>query len=526
VRRGGRAVLLACAALAAPATAAGAGWDAYPGVLDEYATVRAAGIERDGTARVLYASQDPTQEPGPLRFLGVMRPAGGPWTAPASWSPPLPDRATIYEGPNGHLAAVGRTPGGAPAVVLGRGAAWAPPVALAAARAVVNGRGAALLTLGGPTRFRAAVLDPASGLRPVGAGAPANQLSLRATEDPPDMALNDTGDAVVAWVRGEGRGLDRVLEANVYHAGDGWSGPANLSGRPSRISGFAVAIDPQGTAMVLWGQGGQPLDGKRENPLRDQRIRVAERAAGARSWAPAQDLARGEIGSPYVGVDGAGTALAAWDFNPVVTAVRAHGGPWRLAAAPPDARCCIERLAVSPLGDAFLVSPSTGSAEGVWRRPAGPGRWERAPDGLAPSVMNALFPYRLQVNAAGDALLTWDDFRSNSSAPVGAAVYEAPPRPGIASFSTPRARVPDAGRLRFLLQLSAAGRVIVTVRRPGGVRPLAAFIVTAPARRVGTRIPPAALPALSGRGRYVVEADTGARDAARAARRVTVVVTG
>jgi hypothetical protein len=453
-----------------PPAAVGAGWDPSAQELAEYATVRAAGIDRDGTARLLYASHDPSDEESPLSYRRVDRPHGGSWPPSTAWSPPFPEPVRILDGPEG--------------------------------------------------------VQLASGLGPIGAAGPLARIALSPGEDPPDMAINDAGDAVVAWVRRDGTGLGRLLEATTHRAGRGWSAPARLSGRKSRISGFAVAIDPQGTAIAIWSEGGQPLGGKRQNPLRGQRIRVAERAVGARSWTLAEELVRGEIGSPYIGVDGAGTALAAWDLNPVVTSVRPHGGRWRRAGAVPATSCCIERLAVSPLGDAFLVgADAAGRAEGVWRRAAGAGGWERAPEAVAPSVSNALFPYRLAVNAAGDALLTWDDFRSNSSAPIGAAVYEAAPRPEIQSFRALRAGVPAADRLRFVLELSSGGRVLVTVRRPGEVRPRAAFMVTAGARRVRARIPPRALAALD-RGRYVVEADTGARDPARAVRRATVIVTG
>ena len=80
-----RVAALACIGLMLPAAAAGAGWDPYPGVLDGFA-VDAAVMGRDGTATVLYSSEDPGHDAKPSVPLAVSRAPGGAWgAASGSW---------------------------------------------------------------------------------------------------------------------------------------------------------------------------------------------------------------------------------------------------------------------------------------------------------------------------------------------------------------------------------------------------------------------------------------------------------
>ena len=63
--------------------------------------------------------------------------------------------------------------------------------------------------------------------------------------------------------------------------------------------------------------------------------------------------------------------------------------------------------------------------------------------------------------------------------------------------------------LRF--RLSAAGRVVVSLRRPFGARALAAFTVAGRRGANAVRVPRSATGRLLGPGRYVVVAETSAR---------------
>src|SRR5207253_9869810 len=180
--------------------------------------VAAAVMGRDGTATILYSSEDPGHDAKPSVPLAVSRAPGGAWEAASGWSPPVAPPERIVDGPDGVRAAIGAAPDDSSALVLDRRGAWSAPVPIpGVGHAVLNRRGQALLTWATPAGRRAAVVDPDSGLGAVGNAGPVNRSSPQpGVGDPPDMALNDAGDAVVAWARREGRGAGRVLEAVVH----------------------------------------------------------------------------------------------------------------------------------------------------------------------------------------------------------------------------------------------------------------------------------------------------------------------
>ena len=85
------------------------------------------------------------------------------------------------------------------------------------------------------------------------------------------------------------------------------------------------------------------------------------------------------------------------------------------------------------------------------------------------------------------------------------------------------ARAARAADVRLAIDASAAGRVLVTVRRAGQRRVQAAFITGVRAGRTSLRLPAGAASAL-GRGRYLVDVESGSRTlAGRPSAEVTVL---
>jgi hypothetical protein len=445
----------------------------------------------------------------------VTRSIGGAWAAPAAGSAkPLPATAVARQaGPLAIAAAADAR--GVLRIATARHAVWAAPITVAehagetGAALAASGRAIVAWRQAG-RRIRAAGLAPDGTLE-----APRDLGSAPQLRGGPYAAVNDAGDAVVAWVRSV-RGRGRVLLVSVRRAGGDWSGPAALSGAPKAIGGVAVGVDVRGTALILWSQGGL------QSEPSTRRIAVAERPLGAPAWGAPTTLHHGYGGSVALEVDGEGGALAVWGpaFQAQLqTAARPPGGAWRRTGPVPGSRCCVDALAVSPLGDAFLVS-SAGRvfSERVWRRPAGSARWRLAPEGVIGLPADRLL---LSVNPAGDAAVGWHAGQGHTSMPVWAAAFEAPPRAALRSL---RVRMAPDGRPRIALDVSAAGRVLLSVRRAGGGRVVDAAVVRVAAGRTTLALPPRLQRSLMRPGRYVVRADSGGREPRTAIREAALSV--
>jgi hypothetical protein len=120
----------------------------------------------------------------------------------------------------------------------------------------------------------------------------------------PVTALNDRGDAVVAWGLGE-PGDAQGIEAVTRRGGGGWSastvvarGECSCSLSPAR-----AAIDPRGAAVVSWRRDAE--DGRRSGG-------VAALPLGARMWARPIAGPAAASDAPAVAAAAGGRGLAAW----------------------------------------------------------------------------------------------------------------------------------------------------------------------------------------------------------------------
>ena len=205
-----------------------------------------------------------------------------------------------------------------------------------------------------------------------------------------------------------------------------------------------------------------------------------------------------------LGVAAGGGAVVAWQApDGVQVARRAAGGDgrWIRTAPPPSAARLID-LAVTRLGDAAVMAAGPGDALVVARRPVGSPRWLPAPIPGGPAADGLL-----RADAAGDLVAAW----ASPAGVVRAASYAAPALPAISQLTASPAAFGFSGATTLRFRLSAAGRVVVSLRRPFGARALAAFTVAGRRGANAVRVPRSATARLLGPGRYVVVAETSAR---------------
>ncbi|WP_217914587.1 hypothetical protein [Miltoncostaea marina] len=449
MRRAGGLLAGAVLALAvAPAAGATAAWG--PAVtLTGCGDVLEASLDRAGAADVLLAVRDDCAVAGPSRLVRAARPPAGPWSQGAA----RPGDA--WPGaPAGPLAMRDR-----------RSAAVAP-----------DGTTATAWLADGAVRVATRPPDGARSTRRL-AGA-------RGVTRGPVVAAGASGDVLVAWAR-RSAGRSAVVAAD-RRPGGAWSPPRTIARLAGSPSGLAAAVDAAGRGTVAW-----------EAPA--GRIVAAEHRRGAARWSrPAHVGRAGALGVSGLAVDGAGTAVLVTSGTAVRPGVRAFtrapGGRWSRPRAVTGAGCCVDALAVGPLGDTVMAAED---GTRLARRPAG-GRW------LSRPVVADQPATWLRVDAAGDMLAISEPIGSSGSEPVLARTLRAPARPVVRALRVAR-RGGAAPRVR--LALSRPGRVLLTLRRGGG--PVVAAAMVTPRRRAVTVALPARLRDALGAGRHALTADTG-----------------
>src|SRR4051812_7668290 len=121
-----------------------------------------------------------------------------------------------------------------------------------------------------------------------------------ATSEQLDVAVNDAGDIVAAWRRGDG--LTHRVEYRVRH-GSSWSAAAFASPAGSEVEDPHVAVDHQGDALFVW----RRIVGGTGSIEARALSATGELGAVRRVSMPDQDAAE-----PRIALDGAGDAVIAW----------------------------------------------------------------------------------------------------------------------------------------------------------------------------------------------------------------------
>jgi hypothetical protein len=122
--------------------------------------------------------------------------------------------------------------------------------------------------------------------------------------DRPRVAINDGGDAVVAWVHDIGR--DRVLQATFRsRSASAWPEPNDISAPSLGVQDFRIGLDSSGNAIAIWA----------ERTEAGVALRIATRSVTAGGWGAARTLSRpgGNVsGGPSVALTPGGEIAVAW----------------------------------------------------------------------------------------------------------------------------------------------------------------------------------------------------------------------
>jgi hypothetical protein len=262
----------------------------------------------------------------------------------------------------------------------------------------------------------------------------------------PDLALNEAGDAVVAWRLQEGG--SSVIKARTRPPAGSFSSPVSLSSAGPAIASPEVALNATGAAVVAWRNGTS--------------IEVATRPAGGSFSAPESIPAPGPSTSdPQVALDAAGDVVVVWLTtagngltSTVETATRPAGGSFSARSPVPGAALhpVEPRLALTSAGEALVVWDAGGAIEAA-TRPVG-GAFSAGPLS-APGVVTGEGP-RLSLNPRGDAIVVWKRLG------VPTPIIEAATRSAGSAFSQPvQLSAPAGNSTTPDVALNAAGDATV-----------------------------------------------------------------
>jgi hypothetical protein len=142
----------------------------------------------------------------------------------------------------------------------------------------------------------------------------------------PMVAINNDGTAVVVWVTEPLNGVSEVQSATIEIGKGGWSKVANLAASPDQMYSPEVTIDPQGNTIAVWRS---PLGGSLLSPNGvSAEIGAAFRPARTGTWRRSvslgrevewstQDILAFEFAGPQIAVDARGDALVVWQGGTV-----------------------------------------------------------------------------------------------------------------------------------------------------------------------------------------------------------------
>jgi hypothetical protein len=230
----------------------------------------------------------------------------------------------------------------------------------------------------------------------------------------PRLALDNSGDAIVAWDRGSA--IDAVTQAAFMTAGGTWQAPVDVSPEGSSAFEPQVAFDAQGNALVLWYHFESYSKGTYE-----YLVQSAFRPAGGTWQAPVDVSTKGLAGGLHLAFDGHGDATAVWDrwsdgfLSPriVQTAARPVNDTWQ---TPVNITAGADELD-QPKGaqEPAVAMDAQGDAVAVWAWEFGGviqaafklanGAWG-APVGLSAFGESASNP-DVAFDGQGDALAVW-----------------------------------------------------------------------------------------------------------------------
>ena len=209
------------------------------------------------------------------------------------------------------------------------------------------------------------------------------QLSaLGQSEFLPDLAVNETGTAVVVWSQATTfGGTSYQIESATRPAGGSWSAAAAVSPVIPQASSPRVALDGSGDATVVWEQSAT--------------VNAATRPVGGVWSSPALIETASVVGPDSVASDASGNITAAWAVNDpssgvvVHAATRPAGSPWRAPTSLGScASTCVPLLAASRDGSIAVVGWAPNGASNNAAVRLGLGTWSSSSVGSGAKLTN------------------------------------------------------------------------------------------------------------------------------------------
>jgi hypothetical protein len=266
---------------------------------------------------------------------------------------------------------------------------WLPPVPLSVgdgtdAHVAMNDAGAAIVAWARPRKRTDGGIQSAIA-RPEAAFPAAQTISRAENAFNPQVAMNARGDVAVAWEVDTRKGC--AVRAAVAASGESWSPPQTLSGHTASCSPEQrVAIDAAGRATVVWLSQRGP---------KTYLQTVNRNATGP--WGRTRSLSRAnQIDTPTIAENARGDTIVAWAQSRhnefvIKAASRTSSQPWHVQQIPKSAGLQAQ-VTIDARGDA-LVGWDDFRLSGTSARPVR-GRWQTPtpitsrPTGLSPIFMS------------------------------------------------------------------------------------------------------------------------------------------
>ncbi len=225
----------------------------------------------------------------------------------------------------------------------------------------------------------------------------------------PTVAMNDRGDTVVAWTRGEGS--DGVVQASFRPAGGSFGAPVSLSPGGESATAPRVAIDDAGNATVVWDRYNGALEVVEE----------ATRPAASGSFSKAAVLSNEAEPAiqPFAAMNAEGDTAVTWTASNgadqlVQVAVRPAGGTFdkAVSVSAEGANAAFPQVALDGRGDPGVVWTLDFGGDLVVQYAAG------TPLGTFPTVQDLAFESwapSIAEDPAGDTLVSYGNALSYSA---------------------------------------------------------------------------------------------------------------
>lgn len=243
----------------------------------------------------------------------------------------------------------------------------------------------------------------------------------------PRLAMDGRGDAVVAWITPDSRG---VVRARLRAPGGSFGAPVTLSPPGVVANDLDAAIDAKGDAVVAW-TGGDAAAA----PI----LQASTRPAGA-TFGPAVTVSDPDIvGRPEVGMSDTGEIVMAWpSFPPLaaetveMTSIRpsaegAFGPPTPLPGSVGDGALDVAPDGTAVIAWRFVDDQAMGQAAASVRDPGG----SFGPVAVLSSLPDGVTDPRAAAGPNGSATVVWERYvRDESDRADPIAVQAATRAPG------------------------------------------------------------------------------------------------